>query len=365
MASYERHGKGWTVRFRMFENGRQKQIRLSGFRTKKEAQQAFAEYQATHIELQDGFYVSSHSASPVLFEHLVSSFYRLKQKQLKESSYLTAKGKIDAHILSAFGAETVQNIRAADILNWQNGLHEKGYSYKYIAALRTYLNAILSHGEKYHDLPNPARKVDKPRNLDAPKKIEVWTPEQFSAFLQQQKDPVYHAFFHTLYGTGCRKGEALALSPADLDRENATLCIEKSLTYKTKSGRYAVTTPKNKTSNRTLPISSQLRDELSALADTLPPNAPFLFGGSVPLAQRSIYSRYDVGTAAAGLPKITIHALRHSHASHLLSAGVPIVAVSKRLGHANVTQTLNTYAHMMPSDDDKIRTALSQLESSS
>lgn len=363
MPSYEKHGKGWTVRFRMFDDGQQKQIRLSGYRTKKEAQQAFSEYQATHIELQDGFFVAAHSTDPVRFEHLVGAFYRYKRKQLKESSFLTAKGKIDTHILPAFGAEKVQNIRAGDILNWQNRLQEKGYTHKFVNDLRGYLNAILAYGEKYHDLPNPARKVDKPRNLDAPKKIEVWTPAQFSAFLRQQDDPAYHAFFHTLYGTGCRKGEALALSPADLDRAEATLRIEKSLTRKTEKGSYAITTPKNKTSNRTIPISSQLRDELAALADTLPPGAPFLFGGKAPLAERTIDRRYAVGTAAAGLPKITIHALRHSHASHLLSAGVPIVAVSKRLGHANVTQTLNTYAHMMPSDDDKIRAAISVLGS--
>lgn len=67
---------------------------------------------------------------------------------------------------------------------------------------------------------------------------------------------------------------------------------------------------------------------------------------------------FDKAIAAAGVPRIRIHDLRHSCASLLISEGISIVAVSHRLGHKNIEQTLNTYSHMMPRDNDKMLAAL-------
>ena len=83
------------------------------------------------------------------------------------------------------------------------------------------------------------------------------------------------------------------------------------------------------------------------------PEAKFLFGGSRPLPERTTDRYFDSACLRANVKKIRLHDLRHSCASLLLSRGVSIVAVSRQLGHANVTQTLNTYAHLMPDDQSK------------
>ena len=91
------------------------------------------------------------------------------------------------------------------------------------------------------------------------------------------------------------------------------------------------------------------------------PEAVFLFGTSRPLPERTTDRFFENACENANVKKIRIHDLRHSCASLLLSKGVSIVAVSRQLGHANVTQTLNTYAHLMPDDQSKTVAELEEI----
>ena len=77
-------------------------------------------------------------------------------------------------------------------------------------------------------------------------------------------------------------------------------------------------------------------------------NNIFVFGGQVPVSDQTLRRRFDSYAQKAGVKKIRIHDLRHSHASLLINKGQNILIVSKRLGHSNITQTLNTYSHLMP-----------------
>ena len=79
----------------------------------------------------------------------------------------------------------------------------------------------------------------------------------------------------------------------------------------------------------------------------------FIFGGIKSLAPTTIGRKKDRYSALAGVKKIRIHDFRHSHASLLLSFGVPITVISQRLGHSDINMTLNTYSHLVPRDEDK------------
>ena len=89
----------------------------------------------------------------------------------------------------------------------------------------------------------------------------------------------------------------------------------------------------------------------------------FVFGGLKPLAPTTIGRKRDMYCKKSGVKKIRIHDFRHSHASLLISKGVPITMVSKRLGHSNIEMTFNTYAHLIPEDEDKAINALENLSS--
>jgi integrase len=169
-------------------------------------------------------------------------------------------------------------------------------------------------------------------------------------------DPKYHALFRFLYASGCRIGEALALSRADI--QGRSVRINKTLSIRTESANWKITTPKNKYSVRTIDLPQSVVDELLDL-----PQAKFLFFAAEnnPLHPNSVQNALKKYERVANVTPIRIHDFRHSHASFLLSSGIPITAVSKRLGHKNAQITLQIYAHSLPSDNDAISSALERI----
>jgi len=346
MPSYEQRqpSKLWSVRFRIMTEDGEKNKRLSGFRTKKEAQKAYEEFITSYD------YHAPVKSDVFLFGDLTDAYLENAKMQLKESSFYDTQNKIGLHIRPFFDEKRVDAITPATILEWQRSLSE--YSYKYRSNLRGYLTAIYRYGERYHNVENIMRKVEPLRNLDAKKEMQFWTQEEFERFIAVAEGPVYACFFRLLYISGCRKGEALALTFRDINQQNNTITINKSITRKVRGKTYAVTTPKNQASNRTISLPARLiRDMLSQPKNS---DDDFVFGGTKPLADRTTDRIFAAYCEKAGVKKIRLHDFRHSCASLLISKGVSIVAVSKRLGHTNIEQTLNTYSHMMPSDEEKI-----------
>lgn len=349
MPSFEQRDSGlWSVRFTTYEGEKEKTKRLSGFKTKREAREAYEKYKAENITR------SKRKPTPAdNFRDLLALYLEHQKTALKESSFEDYRLRIGKHIAPFFGDGPTLDITPAKILEWQHTLD--GYSYKYKITLRGLLISIFRFGHKYYDLPNPMDKVDGFRNLDGKKEMSIWTEEEFARFLSCADDPLYHAFFRFLYATGCRRGEALALTRGDIDVGKRVVSITKSVSFRTKDG-FKVTSPKNAASNRRIVVSQSVLDEILSL-----PDGKFIFGGEKPVTEATIRRRLSNYAKRAGLNEIRLHDLRHSHASLLISKGVSIVAVSKRLGHATTEQTLNTYAHMMPSDVDRIDQAISSI----
>ena len=355
MASFEQRPNGtWSVRFRDYdEKGKEHYNRLSGYKTKREARQAYEEYLRSHAIQQ------KREPTPADdFRDLVVLFLRQQKNRWKESSYLDAEGKISNHILPYFADTPTQEITPQMIEDWQNELIDAGYKYRYRKNIRAYLASMFKLANRKYKIPNPMLEVEPLRNLEAQKEMQIWSPEEMNCFLAQaEKYPIFHAFFKFLYFSGCRRGEALALTRQDIDPRKQYVRINKNLSFKTKGKTFAITTPKNQASNRSIYLPKDLIDELLAL-----PANKFLFGvDDKPLSENTVYRKFKKISEQAGIKQIRIHDLRHSCASLLISKGVPITAVSKRLGHSSIEQTLNTYAHLLPSDEDKIKKALDGL----
>lgn len=352
MASYEqnKNSKLWSVRFRDITADGVKNMRLSGFKTKKDAQAGYIDY-VNNKEHNTALPVSSSTSDELLFSGLIRHYLEHTQTRVKASSYYDIESKILKHIMPYFENKRVCDVTPLDILNWQQTVDS--YSYKYKSGLRTFLTSIYKFGERYYDIKNIMPKVEPFRNLEKKKKMLFWTLEEFNSFISCVSDFEFNVFFRLLYITGCRKGEALALEWSDIDFKKRTVSITKSLTRKESGKAYAITTPKNASSNREVDIPESLCNLLSELKEQQE-ESNFVFGGEKPFAERTIDRRFASAIELSGVPKIRIHDLRHSCASLLISQGISIVAVSNRLGHSNIEQTLNTYSHMMPSDATKI-----------
>ena len=180
---------------------------------------------------------------------------------------------------------------------------------------------------------------------------------EFKKFINEVDRIDHKSFFSFLYFTGCRRGEALALNWEDFDFANAKVRINKSITRKIEGKSWLVTTPKNASSIRTISLPANLLsllEEYRKWQKQKYPDAIFVFGSYAPFAGTNIDRSFSEFCKKANVERIRIHDLRHSHASFLISKGISVVAIAKRLGHKNIEQTLNTYSHMMPDEDKKL-----------
>jgi len=345
MASYEKRGDTWTVRFRETINDTKVNRRLSGFESEEQAAAAFKE-----LTLDYDSRLLNLDKAPESFEELLSLYLERSKNRTKESSYYTILSKINSHIRPFFSRYELRQITPTVVLKWQSSLAK--YSFKYRCLLNNLLSSVFKFGNRYYDIKNPMDKVEPLRNLGPKKEMRVWSPEEFEKYISAVDEKIYSLFFRFLYMSGCRKGEAFALSFEDIDLENGTVRINKNLTRKVKGKPFAITTPKNQYSNRAVELPGGLLKELLELRQS--DEDIFVFGGKYPLADSTVSRRHKKWIELSGVKKITIHEIRHSHASLLISKGVSIVAVSRRLGHASIKQTLDTYSHLMPSDVEKI-----------
>ena len=371
MPSYEKNKSSglWSCRFRETdETGATHQKRLSGFATKREAQYGYEDYLKTAEERRSAKIAAEEAVTPdpqnMIFDELYEKFIEFKRTRVKETTLYDLTTKTKSRLLPFFTGKRIKDIKPSTVLEWQNSLSE--YSYQYKTNLLSFLSAIYAYGERYHDIINIMNKVDRPRNLEGKKEMLFWTPEQFKKAISKVASPEYRMLFTLLYITGCRRGEALALTWKDVDAEAKTINISKSAAFKVKTGdkNYKITTPKNIGSNRTVAIPDFLIKELMEYKEWQAAHksgTEFVFGGEAPLPPTSILRTLDDAAKEAGVQKIRVHDLRHSCASYLIHAGVSIVAVSRQLGHNNIEQTLNTYSHMLPDDRTMIRNNLEAL----
>ena len=162
--------------------------------------------------------------------------------------------------------------------------------------------------------------------------------------------------------TGMRFSEALALTPKDFDLTHQLLCVSKTWDYKGKGGFLPT---KNQSSIRKIPLDWQTVIQFASLVKSLPDDKPIFVRGKVYNSTiNDILARH---CTHASIPVISVHGLRHTHASLLLFAGVSIASVARRLGHSNITTTQKTYLHIIQEleskDIDIIMRSLSNLNS--
>lgn len=361
MASYSKRNGAWSVRFYTIVDGLTKLKRLSGFPTKREAEMAYMQFMATAEKK-----TSSTSKEIYSLDVLFANYYVFSENRIKESTLYDMKLTSEKHILPYFRKfKDVRKIKKLDVLKWQNELNAKGLSYKYKSKIRTYLVTVWKFAQRYYDIEtDPITGVEPFRRTEGKKEMLFWTEDEFKQFICNVDDIIYKTFFSFLYLTGCRKGEALALRWSSINFKQKTARIDKSITRRFNKDKhpnetYLETLPKNIYSIRTIDLPQSLISLLQTYKSTKDfTEDDFVFAGKSPLAPSSLQYAFDKGIAKSSVNRIRIHDLRHSHASILIGKGLDVVSVAKRLGHANIEETLNTYSHFLPQNKDKILKAI-------
>ncbi|WOV86674.1 site-specific integrase [Sporosarcina oncorhynchi] len=150
--------------------------------------------------------------------------------------------------------------------------------------------------------------------------------------------------------TGMRFSEALALTPKDFDFTHQTLTINKTWDYKGDGGFLPT---KNQSSNRKIQLDWQTVMQFSQMIKGLTEDTPIFIHGDGKVYNSTVNEILTRHCQKAGVPNISIHGLRHTHASLLLFAGVSIASVARRLGHASMTTTQKTYLHIIQELENK------------
>lgn len=323
-------------------------------------------YRKDAVEYEHNFKVSLAGSPEMTFAALANIFLEDKKANNKEISYKTRKSRFENWILPTFKDKPINEITAADIRHWQNKLkglkkaNGESYSPAYLNNIVTELAECFHYAVRFYGLPtNPVQIAGNTAGHKV-KSLNFWTKTEFDSFIStfDLHDP-YYTVFMLLYYTGMREGELLALTAADFDQEENSIRVNK--TYHMIDGRDVVTSPKTKKANRTiiLPpfVASVLTDYLSMVYKPEPDNRIF------PYPDTTILRKLKEHCEAANVKKIRVHDLRHSHASLLIELGFSALLVAERLGHENVTTTMDIYAHLFPSKQSEVADKLERLYS--
>jgi integrase len=268
------------------------------------------------------------------------------------------------------GEVWAQRLTADTVQAFYSDLRARGVGARTVQLCHLRLCQALSQAVKWGILHrNVCDAVDAPRVTHAPGK--VWTADDARRFIAAGEGTNLEALWVLVATTGLRRGEALGVRWQDLDLDDRTMRVRQSVViYKNKP---IIQEPKSAAARRVVKLDPEtvamLRSHRAQQLERRLALGPiwheldlvFCTGDGKALNPNNLYRILDKVMARAGVPRIRLHDLRHSHTTLLLAAGMPIKAVSERLGHAKASTTLDTYAHVLPDMQDAAAETISRL----
>jgi integrase len=266
------------------------------------------------------------------------------------------------------GATRIQKLRPVHLnelyakLLREGGKGGKALSPRTVGHVHRLIHRVLGHAAAWGIVPqNVASVVNPPRVPET--EIQILTEDQIGDVLLHLNGRTLRPIVSFLIGTGCRRGEALALRWKDIDWSRSRVHIERSLEQTKDSLRFK--SPKTRNSRRNISISPWLISELRVHRARQQERRMSLGIGKAP-EDSLVFARWDGSTRAPHWLtqkfrlamndlKIdcTLHALRHTHVSQLVAAGVDVLTISRRLGHASAAITLRVYGHLFANTDER------------
>lgn len=372
MASFRKRGQKWEYRIKFMDRrtGKPKEISKGGFKTKKEAQIAAAEEGAKINHF--GFEENGNERLSKFFEDWLEIY---KRPNVKPITYSVQERNVRLNILPRWGNYRLKDLARNEYQKWINELRGH-YSEGTVRRIHSIFSSAINDAVHEFNVlrENPIQKIKIPKDAEKSDKVVFFTRQQLDRFLDTVKTPVknakyqasiqYYALFTLLARTGIRIGESLALTWDDINFDTERLSIEKTLVYPLNSSPY-ISTPKTKNSCRDIKLDDYTvrlmkrhrinQKEVILRYENYKPskeNLVFHQHDGRWLRTNVVRDYFKEVCKRANLPVLSPHALRHTHAVHLLESGVNIKYVSERLGHASVKVTADTYLHVTKKMED-------------
>jgi integrase len=279
---------------------------------------------------------------------------------VRESTFSRDKYLVTNHVRPTIGRVKLKNLNALHLTRLYRQRLDSGLSGSTVQKIHHVLHKGLRQAVRWNLIPrNPADDVKAP--TPTPKEMHPLSAEEARSLLDAARGDKLEALYVLAIHTGMRRGELLGLMWDDVDLENATVRVRRTLTRIDNGRRLALGPPKNKKSRRTVRLTERAVDslrshlkrqlaEIDALGDFYKDQRlVFATEAGTPINPSNLRRRSLAPLLKrAGLPQITFHDLRHTCASLLFQRNVHPKFVQELLGHASVAITLDTYSHMLP-----------------
>ena len=333
--------------------GSGKRRHLSG-KTRQEVAQKLV---AAALEIQQGFLPPNQRLT--LAQYLDQWLEQSAKPRLKATTFESYTHYIHKHINPALGSRPIAKLTAQEVQAFLNQKANSKLRPRTVQYLHGILRAALNRAVKWQVIPrNVALLVDPPRGSRPG--IQPLGPEAAAQFLSAAQGHCYEHLYAFLLASGLRLGEALALRWQDVDLSNKRIRVNHTLEH-LRGHPWRLTEPKSASGRRTVPLIGPAVSNLKAqhvriaeqrlIAGPAWQDYGFVFPSAVgtPLDASNVYHQFKKLLLRAGLPSThRPHDLRHSTATYLLAANVPPRVVMELLGHSQISLTLNTYSHVLP-----------------
>jgi integrase len=281
---------------------------------------------------------------------------------------------IERQITPHLGEILLQKLRPAQVQSWHatllsaGGRNGRALSARTVGHAHRVLRKALSDALRLESVArNVAAVVAQPKV--EPGEVEILASAQIEEVRSRLRGNVLYSISMLAVASGARRGELLAVRWADLDLDGSKLRVERSLeetkaglrfkSPKTKHGRRTITLPASAVDVLRDHRRQQLELRLALGLGKMPDDAlVFCQPGGAPMSPDNLSRDWSRTCRRLGLPSVSFHALRHTHASALIAAGLDVLTISRRLGHAKPTTTLNTYGHLFKQTDSAAAEAI-------
>ena len=310
-------------------------------------------------------------AANMTVSQLLEEYTSVKKYEAREVTIAKNKQNFEYYILPTFSDIHIDKITTQQIQKWKISMEEKNLSLNTKKQAFGDFRAMLNYAIKMEYISkNPLIKIGNFKDcMSIKEEMTIYTAEQFCKYINVVKSIAenfqaknnslsewdYYVFFNIAFYTGLRKGEIHALKWNDIN--GSYLSVKRSITQRLKGGDRE-TPPKNKSSVRTLHIPLPLLNVLSEHKKRQEQIEYFkedyrICGGTKSLRDTTIQRRNIDYATKAGLDVIRVHDFRHSHVSVLANEGINIQEIARRLGHARIEMTWNTYSHLYPREEER------------
>lgn len=340
----EKRGTYFVKCYYVDYTGTKKQKYKRGFKLQREAK----EWERSFLEKLQG-------TPDMTFQSLYDLYMEDMSHRLRGSTLEVKKNIFKNRILPFFGKKPINEINPADVRKWQAEMITGEYSDYYLNRLQNALSTLFNYAVQYYNLPeNPCAKAG--RLGRSTKSINFWTLNQYQTVLEQVSDIHARTALQLLFYSGMRCGELRALTFSDLDFNENTVSISKTL-HHTEEG-YKEAPPKTLGSNRVISMPAAIMEELKAYCEKVykPASSDRVFTFSAQYIKRAMVT----AASKAGLANIRIHDLRHSHVSLLIEMGFSPHLIADRIGDS-VLMVNNTYGHLYPTKHKEVAEQLNSI----